>query len=76
VWHTTEIVPRDTDDRIRRLCAEVLEAKTDAEKERSLRQLREALREHIVLAGTSLKLQVETLTLLEAVARISSAKAA
>jgi hypothetical protein len=53
-----------------------LEAKTDAEKERSLRQLREALREHIVLAGTSLKLQVETLTLLEAVARISSAKAA
>jgi hypothetical protein len=50
-------VPRYTESRIQQLCKEAVEAKTPAELERVIPDLRAALEEHTRLAKESLKLQ-------------------
>jgi len=57
-------VPAYTEVRIQQLCTEVLAAKTQADVERIIPELRAALEEHIRLAKHSLQLQASTIALL------------
>jgi hypothetical protein len=61
-------VPRHTEERIQRLCTEVLAAKSEAEVDRILPELRAALQEHIRLAKDSLEVQANTIALLNGLA--------
>jgi hypothetical protein len=67
-------VPLHTEARIKNLCTEALGAKTRADIERVVTELRNALEEHILLAKQSLEVQVGNFPLLSKVARKSSAK--
>jgi hypothetical protein len=67
-------VPLYTESRIKNLCSEALGAKTQADIERVLEELRTALEEHILLAKESLEVQVGNFSLLNKVARKSSSK--
>lgn len=55
---TIRIVPAHTEARIHQLCTEAIAAKTQADIERILPELRLALEEHVRLARTSLEGQV------------------
>jgi hypothetical protein len=55
-------VPAHTDARIQRLCTEALAAKTQADVDRILPELRSALEEHVRLAKESLGTQIATIT--------------
>ena len=67
-------MPLHTEARIKNLCTEALGAKTRADIERVVTELRNALEEHILLAKQSLEVQVGNFPLLPKVARKSSAK--
>ena len=67
-------MPADTEVRVQRLCKEILAAKTKAEVERILPGLRAALEEHIRRAKDSLKLQANTIALLDELASRDSRK--
>jgi hypothetical protein len=67
-------VPRYTENRIKQLCSEVVAARTEAETESLITQLRAALDEHISLAKRSLEVQVSTISLLELRSRLGSHK--
>ncbi|HEY1471384.1 MAG TPA: hypothetical protein VGF61_20265, partial [Candidatus Acidoferrum sp.] len=67
-------VPRYTELRIRDLCTEALDAKTHADFERAITELRAALEEHIHLAKDSLQAQVNNFPLLSSVAQKSQWK--
>jgi hypothetical protein len=68
------MVPFHTEARIRDLCTEALGAKTKADIERVVTELRIALEEHIHLAKESLEVQVGNFPLLTKVARKSSSR--
>ena len=57
-------VPAHTEVRIHQLCTEALAAKTQADVDRIVPELRSALEEHIRLAKDSLAIQASTLALL------------
>jgi hypothetical protein len=59
-------VPPHTEARIQQLCTEALAAKTLADVDRILPELRSALEEHIRLAKESLETQVAAITSLDA----------
>jgi len=59
-------VPPHTEARIQQLCSEALAAKTLADVDRILPELRSALEEHIRLAKESLETQVAAITSLDA----------
>jgi len=59
-------VPPHTEARIQQLCSEALAAKTLADVDRILPELRSALAEHIRLAKESLETQVAAITSLDA----------
>jgi hypothetical protein len=61
-------MPLHTEARIRQLSAVALEAKTPADVERIVRELRAALEEHIRLAKDSLEGQASTIAFLNEVA--------
>jgi hypothetical protein len=67
-------VQRETDQRVQRLCKEILAATTKAEVERILPELRAALEEHIRLAKDSLELQAKAIALLDEFASKDSPK--
>jgi hypothetical protein len=58
-------VPAHTEARIQELCTEVLAAKTQADVDRVLPELRSALEEHVRLAKESLGTQIATITSLD-----------
>jgi len=58
-------VPPQTEARIVQLCRDVLSAETEAEVERIIRELREALQEHLRLAKASLKKQALAIAALD-----------
>lgn len=60
-------MPAHTEARIQQLCTEALAAKTQADIERILPELRSALEERIRLAKDSLEAQVSALTAFDAV---------
>lgn len=62
-------MPAHTEARIDLLCTEALSARTQAEVDRIVPELRSALEEHIRLARNSLQAQASTLSVLEAVTR-------
>ena len=62
-------MPRHTDIRIKQLCSQTKAAQTDGEAKGVLKELQEALGEHIGLARESLEAQVSTLNALEARAK-------
>lgn len=59
-------MPPHTEARIQQLCSEALAAKTLADVDRILPELRSALEEHIRLAKESLETQVAAITSLDA----------
>jgi hypothetical protein len=59
-------VPARTEARIQQLCTEVVAAKTLADVDRILPELRSALEDHVRLAKESLETQIATITSLEA----------
>jgi len=67
-------VPQHTEARIQQLCREAVAARTEADLERILPELRSALHEHICLAKDSLGGQASTISTLDSVAGISSAR--
>jgi len=69
-------VPRHTDIRIKQLCSQTKAAQTDGEAKGVLKELQEALAEHIGLARESLEAQVSTLNALETRAKKSRSKKA
>lgn len=58
------VVPRFTEERVRRLCNEVTLASTQNELDTVAKELRAALEEHIRLARESLHVRATTLPLL------------
>jgi F0F1-type ATP synthase membrane subunit b/b' len=62
-YHTA--VPAHTEAKIHQLCAEALAAKTEADVERIIPQLRAALQEHVRLAKASLEGQVTAIAALD-----------
>ncbi len=58
-------VPAHTEAKIKQLCAEALAAKTEADVERILPELREALREHVQLAKSALEGQLSVLAAID-----------
>ncbi len=58
-------MPQHTEARIQQLCREVIAAKTEADVQRILPELRSALQEHIRLAKDSLEAQASTVSLLD-----------
>jgi hypothetical protein len=58
-------VPALTEAKIKQLCAKALAAKTEAEVERILPELREALREHVQLAKSALEGQLSVLAAID-----------
>jgi hypothetical protein len=58
-------VPAHTDAKIHQLCTEALAAKTDADVERIIPELRAALHEHVRLAKASLEGQVSVIVTLD-----------
>jgi len=62
-------VPIHTDARIRELCNDLGSVKTDADIERLLSELREALREHILLARNSLEARMAVVSAIERYAK-------
>ena len=62
-YHTA--VPAHTEAKIHQLCTEVLAAKTDADVERIIPELRAALHEHVKLAKDSLEGQVSAIAALD-----------
>jgi hypothetical protein len=68
-------MPLHTETRIEQLSTEALEAKTQADVERIIRELRAALEEHIRLAKDVLGLQARTVALLNESASKDSANA-
>jgi len=67
-------VPADTAMRLQQLCREVLAAKTSADTERIIPELRAALEEHIRLAKDSLGAQASAIALLDELASRDSQK--
>jgi hypothetical protein len=59
-------VPAHTEALIQQLCTEALAAKTQADVDRILLELRSALEEHVKLARDSLETQIATITSLDA----------
>jgi hypothetical protein len=59
-------VPAHTEARIQQLCTEALAAKTLADVDRILPELRSALEEQVRLAKESLETQIATITSLDA----------
>jgi hypothetical protein len=57
-------VPAHTEVRIQQLCTEALAAKSEADVDRVIPELRAALEEHISLAKNSLEIQASTLAVL------------
>jgi hypothetical protein len=62
-------MPAHTDARIHQLCTEALAAKTQADVNRIIPELRSALEEHIRLAKESLAAQVSNIVSLDAAAQ-------
>jgi len=62
-------MPSPVEVRIQALCNEALAAKTPADMDRIVTELRAALDEHILLARTSLEEQLSNFSLLGKVAR-------
>lgn len=58
-------VPAHTEAKIHQLCTEALTAKTEADVERIIPELRAALQEHIRLAKASLEGQVSAIAALD-----------
>ena len=58
-------MPAHTEIRIRELCAQAIEAKSDGEIDRIIPELRDALQEHIALAKASLKAQATTIPIID-----------
>ena len=67
-------VPAYTEARIKSLCAEALAAKSAADVDRIVAELRVALEEHALLAKALLEGQFSNLAFLDRVARWSTAK--
>ena len=67
-------MPADTATRLQQLCREVLAAKTSADTERIIQELRAALQEHIRLAKDSLGAQASAIALLDELASKDSQK--
>jgi hypothetical protein len=67
LFDTLHRMPAHTAARIQQLCTEALAAKTQADVERILPELRLALEEHIKLAKDSLGSQVKTFAALDAI---------
>jgi hypothetical protein len=65
VFRLSWSMPQYTEARIRELCQKAVAAKTSDEVERIFLELREALREHIHLAKTSLESQAKTMATLD-----------
>jgi hypothetical protein len=65
-------MPAHTEVRIQRLCTEALAAKTQADVDRIVPELRAALEEHVRLAKDSLRLQASTVALLNGLASKNS----
>jgi hypothetical protein len=61
---TLVVVPRFTDDRVRQLCSQAIACKTQADIEKVIKELRDALGEHIRLARENLKIQATTIRLI------------
>jgi len=59
-------LPAHTEARIQQLCTEALAAKTQADVDRILPELRSALEEHVKMAKDSLETQIATITSLDA----------
>jgi vacuolar-type H+-ATPase subunit D/Vma8 len=62
-------VPIHTDARIRELCNDLGSVRTDADVERLLSELREALREHILLARNSLEARMAVVSAIQRYAK-------
>ena len=62
-------MPRHTETRIRDLCTKALSAKTAADIEGIVKELRAALEEHIHLAKEALEVQRDNFSLLDGIAR-------
>jgi hypothetical protein len=69
LFDTLPEVPPYTEARIKQLCTEALAAKTQADVDRILPELRSALEEHVRLAKDSLEAQVTAITAMEAIRR-------
>ena len=67
-------MPAYTEARIKSLCAEALAAKSAADVDRIVAELRVALEEHTLLAQALLEGQFSNLAFLDRVARWSTAK--
>jgi hypothetical protein len=61
-------VPLHTEARIQQLCKEAIAAQSEADVNRILQELREALQEHVRLAKASLQAQANAVSVLENVA--------
>lgn len=61
-------MPLHTEARIQQLCEEVIAAQSEADVNRILQELREALQEHVRLAKASLQSQANAVSVLENVA--------
>jgi hypothetical protein len=68
-------MPAHTEVRVQQLCTEALAAKTQADVDRIIPELRAALEEHVRLAKDSLRLQASTVALLNGLASKNSPKA-
>ncbi len=72
MFDTLHRVLRETEERIQRLCREVLAAKTETDAERIIPELRAALHEHVQLAKDSLASQATAIAVLDAAAEKDS----
>jgi hypothetical protein len=60
-------MPAHTEARIQQLCTEAIAAKTQADVDRIIPELRLAIEEHIRLAKESLEAQISGITALDAI---------